>query len=256
MTFFVSLHIEMRHFALIGRTLKHSFSKEYFDAQHFADADYRLCEMPTVDNLRRWVDEESLDGFNVTVPYKQAVLPQLDRLDPVAAAIGAVNCVVAGPDGRLTGHNTDGPAFRESLAALSFPVAQAFVLGTGGAARAVAWALRQLDIPCRFVSRRPGLHPGAIAYSDLHTSLRTPLSTLIVNATPVGTWPDVDRTPLPALKTWLSAHRAPLLLYDLVYNPCPTLLMRQAEAAGAVVCGGLDMLHRQARHSWRLWGLD
>ena len=111
----------MKHFALIGRTLTHSLSKEYFDAQHFADADYTLCPMPSLDGLRRWVEEKGICGFNVTVPYKQAVIPFLDALSPEAEAIGAVNCVVV-DDGRLIGHNTDAPAFLQTIQNSEFKI--------------------------------------------------------------------------------------------------------------------------------------
>ena len=285
----------MKHFALIGRTLTHSYSKEYFDAQHFADADYTLCPMPSLDGLRRWVEEKGICGFNVTVPYKQAIIPHLDALSPEAEAIGAVNCVVV-DDGRLIGHNTDAPAFRQSLQTLLHTLHlapdSAFILGTGGAARAVAYALGQLGIAHRFVSRTPGQHPGAVGYSDLPALITRP--SIIVNATPVGMYPDVESTPLivgsgqwavgsslsgssPKLGRdkpvacraehvgWLgdpSAARVeecvfpfPVLVYDLVYNPSPTLLMRQAAALGAHTKDGLEMLHLQAELSWHLWHL-
>ena len=245
----------MRHYALIGSTLTHSYSKQLFDAQHFADADYRLCPMPSVEGLREWVQREGIDGFNVTNPYKQAVIPLLDELTSEARAIGAVNCVCVNGN-RLVGHNTDSPAFRDTLSSLASrlsPFTAAFILGTGGAAQAVAYALGQLGIPHTFVSRRPELHPGSIGYTHLSSSLLAPF-TLLVNATPVGTDPDVDRSPLDLSP--FASHLSPFALYDLVYNPSPTLLMRQAAMAGATVCDGLAMLHRQAELSWNLWGLQ
>ena len=249
----------MKHFALIGRTLTHSLSKEYFDAQHFADADYTLCPMPSLNGLRRWVEEKGICGFNVTVPYKQAVIPHLDALSPEAEAIGAVNCVVV-DDGRLIGHNTDAPAFRRTLETLlntkHLTPSSAFILGTGGAARAVAYALGQLGISYRFVSRTPERYPNAIGYNQLPT-IHYPLPTLIVNATPVGMYPDVDSTPLSLTSPSLPSHTplTSLFVYDLVYNPSPTLLMRQAAALGAHTKDGLEMLHLQAELSWHLWHL-
>ena len=249
----------MKHFALIGRTLTHSLSKEYFDAQHFADADYTLCPMPSLDGLRRWVEEKGIGGFNVTVPYKQAIIPHLDALSPEAEAIGAVNCVVV-DDGRLIGHNTDAPAFRRTLETLlntkHLTPTSAFILGTGGAAHAVAYALGQLGIAHRFVSRTPERYPNAIGYNQLPT-IHYPLPTLIVNATPVGMYPDVDSTPLSLTSPSLPSHTplTPLFVYDLVYNPSPTLLMRQAAALGAQTKDGLEMLHLQAELSWHLWHL-
>lgn len=245
----------MRHYALIGRTLTHSYSKQLFDAQHFADADYRLCSMPSLEGMRDWVLHEHIDGFNVTNPYKQAIVPLLDTLSPEARAIGAINCVCV-ENGHLTGHNTDAPAFRQTLEILlntkHITLNTAFILGTGGAAHAVAYALGQLGIPYTFVSRNPEKHPNAIGYNQLADYL-SPLSTLLVNATPVGTYPNVDHSPLD-LST---LHPLPftLHLYDLVYNPTPTLLIQQGAATGATTCDGLAMLHRQAELSWQLWRL-
>lgn len=245
----------MRHYALIGRTLTHSYSKSLFDSQGFVGADYRLQPMASIDGLRQWVERKRVAGFNVTNPYKRTILPMLDTLSPEAEAIGAVNCVVV-EGGRMTGYNTDAPAFLQTLTDLlntckSIPNAS-FILGTGGAAHAVAYALDQLGIPHRFVSRHPDRHPDAIGYDQL-PEFDSPNPTLIINATPVGTWPDVDRSPLPPF----TAHRplASLIVYDLVYNPSPTLLLRQAAECGARTMGGLAMLRRQAELSWHLWGL-
>ncbi len=244
----------LKHFALIGRTLEHSYSKQYFDEQHFADADYCLCPMPSLDGLRRWVEEEQIDGFNVTNPYKQEIIPLLDELSPEARAIGAVNCVCVKKN-TLIGHNTDAPAFRDTLSTLLPPLStfhSAFILGTGGAAHAVAYVLGQLAIPYTFVSRTPDLHPNAISYHQLST-LHSPLSTLIINATPVGTYPAVDATPLN-----LSTFHSSLFtfhFYDLIYNPSPTRLLREAAALGAKTKDGQEMLHRQAVLSWQLWQL-
>ena len=252
MLFVVSLQSEMKHFALIGRALTHSYSKDYFDAQHFADANYTLCPMPSLDGLRRWVEHDGIDGFNVTVPYKQEVIAHLDALSPEAEAIGAVNCVVV-EEGRLIGHNTDAPAFLQTIQNSEFKIQNSLILGTGGAAHAVAYTLEQLGIAYQFVSRTPGRHPNAIGYNQLPT-LHFSLPTLIVNATPVGMYPDINSTPLPLTPLSLPSHSS-LLVYDLVYNPSPTLLLRQAAALGAQTKDGLEMLHLQAALSWHLWHL-
>lgn len=244
----------MKRYGLIGKRLGHSLSQELFEAQGFKDACYGLYEMTSLDGLRQWVAAEGICGFNVTIPYKQAILPLLDDVDDTAAEIGAVNCVSV-KDGRLTGHNTDAPAFmatlRPLLPTLNTPHS-ALILGTGGAAQAVAFALKQLEIEYLFVSRHPELHGNAIGYSQLPTA-NHPLPTLIINATPVGMYPDVDHSPLDF--SLLTSHFSFLLVYDLIYNPSRTLLMREAEALGARVKNGLDMLRRQAELSWRIWGL-
>ncbi|MGX8713612.1 MAG: shikimate dehydrogenase family protein [bacterium] len=251
----------MKRYGLIGKQLGHSWSQQWFEdlfaKEGLTNHSYRLFELPTLEGLRQWVQKENLLGFNVTVPYKQAILPQLDTLDPEAEAIGAVNCVTV-EQGRLIGHNTDAPAFQQSLLRIKNEefktknFSQAFILGTGGAAQAVAYALRQLDIPCRFVSRHPDQHPNSIGYGQL-SSFHFPLSTfhLIINATPVGMYPDIDQSPLDLAShfSFLTSH----FVYDLIYNPSPTLLMRQAARHGAHVKDGLEMLYLQAQLSWELF---
>lgn len=241
----------MNRFGLIGRHLGHSYSQRWFEnlfsRLSLDNCSYQLFELPSVDHLREWVSSDNLLGFNVTVPYKQAVIPYLDSLDPVATAIGAVNCVTIEHD-RLVGHNTDAPAFQQTLRGKTFQ--QAFILGTGGAARAVEYSLEQLGIAHTFVSRHPEHHPGSISYDQL-SSFHFPPSTLIVNATPIGMYPDVDHSPLD-----LTIFRMPLtgfLFYDLIYNPSPTLFLRQAASLGAHIQDGLEMLHLQAELSWQFF---
>lgn len=238
----------MRKFGLIGKRLGHSLSQELFEAQGFRDAGYGLYEMASLDGLRRWVEAEGISGFNVTIPYKQTILPLLDAVDDMAAEIGAVNCVSV-VHGLLVGHNTDAPAFMATLAGEP-SLGKALILGTGGAARAVAYALGQMGVEHVFASREPqkaDVEP-VIGYEDITAEYST-----IVNATPVGMYPDIGNTPLP-LAT-LVDKTSPLLVYDLVYNPTQTLLMREAETLGARAKNGLDMLRRQAELSWAIWGL-
>lgn len=252
----------MKHgFGLIGRKLGHSWSQEYFTRKFaelgLSDCSYALFELPSVEGLKEWALREGLSGFNVTVPYKMAVVRELDALDEVAAEMGAVNCVTV-EDGRLIGHNTDAPAFGQTLDRGAWKVEdgkrEAFVLGTGGAARAVAYALGQRGIPHTFVSRHPEQHGNAISYAQLtHLLAQACIDTgiLVVNATPVGMYPETGRTPLN-----LSSSAAPLsgvTFYDLVYNPSPTLLLRQAAERGACTKDGLEMLHLQADMSWQFW---
>ena len=252
----------MKHgFGLIGRKLGHSWSQEYFTRKFaelgLSDCSYALFELPSVEGLKEWALREGLSGFNVTVPYKMAVVGELDALDEVAAEMGAVNCVTV-EDGRLIGHNTDAPAFGQTLDRGAWKVEdgkrEAFVLGTGGAARAVAYALGQRGIPHTFVSRHPEQHGNAISYAQLtHLLAQASIDTgiLVVNATPVGMYPETGRTPLN-----LSSSVAPLsgvTFYDLVYNPSPTLLLRQAAERGACTKDGLEMLHLQADMSWHFW---
>ena len=237
----------MRKYGLIGRKLGHSLSQELFEAQDFKEASYGLYEMASLDGLRQWVNDNDILGFNVTIPYKQEIIPLLDELDDTAAEIGAVNCVSV-EDGRLIGHNTDAPAF---MSTLSGPLhGKALILGTGGAARAVAYALRQLGLEYVFVSRCPeaATVKPVIGYDKI-----TQDYILIINATPVGMYPDVDSIPINLSP--LTSHLSHCLVYDLIYNPSTTLLMRQAKVCGAKVENGLNMLRRQAELSWRIWEL-
>ena len=227
----------------------HSLSKQYFEQQGFVAADYRLQPMPTLEGLRAWVRREAIAGFNVTAPHKEAIVPLLDALSDEAAAIGAVNCVLV-EAGRLTGHNTDAHAFAATL-----PCGQqwdvAAVLGSGGASRAVCHALRSLQVPLLVASRTPAMHPGTVAYDEVRQALQHAARPLLVNATPVGTTPDTSGCPWP----WVDELHAGCTVYDLVYNPRQTTLLRLAAACGAQTQNGLAMLHRQAELSWRLWGL-
>ncbi len=254
----------MRKFALIGKKLGHSYSQRWFEElfarEGLRDYSYELVEMPSLEGLREWVQHEGICGFNVTVPYKQTIILLLDELDETAAAIGAVNCVTV-EEGRLVGHNTDASAFQQTLEetlqqSSNQAIKQSFILGTGGAAWAVAYALGQLGIPYTFVSRQPEKWSVAngqwsvIGYNQLFTSHLSPF-TLIVNATPVGMYPAVDTTPLD-----LSTFHFPLStfsFYDLIYNPLPTRLLREAAALGAQTKDGLEMLHRQAELSWEFF---
>ena len=191
-------------------------------------------------------------GFNVTSPYKIYVMRQLDRLSPQAAAIGAVNCVKVCPDGSLEGHNTDWQAFAESLVDKGMQdVHQAFVLGTGGAARAVGYALASVGVTFRYVSRHPehNVDVNALSYAEAHASAVNTDAVLLVNATPVGMAAMAGMSPWE----WGTGQYRNWKVYDLVYNPSPTLLMQQAAAHGAEVTDGLDMLHRQAFMSWQVW---
>lgn len=261
----------MKKYALIGLHLGHSYSQQWFTDLFarlgLADHCYKLCEMPSVDGLRAWVQREGICGMNVTVPFKRDVIAQLDDLDATAEAIGAVNCITVehthgSTDGlRLTGHNTDAPAFAETLMAhlstfnFRFPHS-ALVLGTGGAALAVSHALQKLSITPILVSRDAERQiVGKSSWNVIgYDKMSIPLAhdaQLLVNATPVGMYPDTDSSPLP--DSFKFSDYNIQLVYDLVYNPSPTLLMRQAASHGIQVTDGLAMLHRQAELSWQLF---
>lgn len=245
-----------QHYGLIGFPLGHSFSSKYFTEKFVRDnidASYDNYPMQTVDGLPALVDSmPQLRGLNVTVPHKQAVMGRLDEIDPVAASIGAVNVIRISHDsnGRphLKGFNTDWQGFRDSLLPLveGGNHTKALVLGTGGASQAVAYALRSLGIAPTPVSRTPG--PGRLTYTDL-TPAEMASHTVIVNATPLGTFPAIDTCPPIPYESVSPDH----VCHDLVYNPSETLFMRKCALQGAKVANGLAMLHRQAELSWEIW---
>ena len=244
----------MRQFGLIGRTLGHSFSQTYFTQKFYSlsltECRYDLFELESIGALPMLLAAHpDLVGLNVTVPYKETVVPYLNDLAPSAARVGAVNVIECRPDGQLRGHNTDYIGFRDSLRPF-FPHRgeghRALVLGTGGAAKAVEVALRELGIPYWLVSRNP-LSAG-LTYNDLTPQLLA-AHPLIINATPLGTFPRIDECPPLPYQALTAQH----YLYDLVYNPTETLFMAKGKEAGAQVKNGFEMLCFQAEAAWNIW---
>ena len=244
----------MRQFGLIGRTLKHSFSQTYFTQKFYSqgltdDHRYDLFELADIYELPALLQANpDLVGLNVTVPYKEVVVSYLDELAPSAARVGAVNVIERCPDGRLRGHNTDVVGFRESLRRF-FPVgtdSRALVLGGGGAAKAVVVALNDLRIAHWSVTRDPLGH--GLTYDELTPALLA-VHPLIINATPLGTYPLIDTCPRLPYEALGPQH----YLYDLVYNPSETLFMTKGREAGAHTKNGFEMLERQAEAAWDIW---
>lgn len=240
----------MRRFGLIGKTLKHSFSQTYF-TRKFSEEGITGCrydnfELPEIDALQEVLQLPGLAGFNITIPYKEAVLSFLHEKDEAVDAIGAANCVHL-RDGRLIGYNTDAPAFQQSLKGLLQPHHdRALVLGTGGASKAVQYALQQLCLPYQVVSRS-GSQP-LLSYNDIDESLLA-THTIVINTTPLGMYPDIDTAPPLPFDAVTPAH----LFYDLTYNPEVTKFLRLASEKGAAVQNGYQMLVLQAEESWRIW---
>lgn len=244
----------MKTFALIGKHLAHSFSQIYF-TQKFEtlalDAQFINLPMPSITELPVHIEENpELEAFSVTIPYKEEIIPYLHELSPQAQAIGAVNSVriYRGTQGtRLHGYNTDCIGFQNSFTPLLSPHHQnALVLGSGGAARAVVYVLSQLGITYRVVSRTPK-SAEQIAYSELAKLL--PHYQIIINTTPLGTFPEVERCPPIPYDLLDEQH----YLFDLVYNPSTTLFLSKGLHRGAKIKNGLEMLHLQAEASWQIW---
>ncbi len=246
----------MKLYGLLGYPLGHSFSAKYF-AEKFAkegiDATYKNFEFAEVaDAVAYLLQQDDLQGFNVTIPHKQAIMPYLNGLSAEAEAIGAVNvvCVKRDADGtvKLLGCNSDVVGFSNSIQPLLRPKlhSKALVLGTGGASKAVMYGLRKLGVEPIYVSRTP--KEGQLTYDDLTPEVMRDYK-VIVNCTPLGMYPKVDACPDIPYQYLTPDH----LLYDLVYNPLETLFMKRGAAQGAVVKNGLEMLHLQAEAAWVDW---
>lgn len=242
-----------RLFGLIGKPLGHSKSEQLFKTrfsrQHIS-ADYCNFELDSIEALPEMISSNpKLCGFNVTIPYKEAVIPYLDKLDESAQAVGAVNAVKVERNGesvRLIGYNTDCMGFMESIKEYVGDRKKALILGTGGAAKAVRHAFDILGIESRYVSRNSTFD--ILGYFELSPSIMDEY-TIIVNCTPVGMYPDVDQCPDIPYSFLSSEH----LLYDVIYNPQETLFMKKGKERGATVIGGEDMFELQAGASWNIW---
>lgn len=244
-------------YGLIGYPLGHSFSAKYF-AEKFQkqniDAAYQNFAIENIDLLPEVLNANpTLQGLNVTIPYKQQILPFLDEIDESAQRIGAVNvvCVKHTANGiKLIGHNADVIGFKNSISPLIKPHhAKALVLGTGGASKAVIDGLHQLNIATQYVSRTK--KGDILAYSDLTPEIIEDFK-VIVNCTPLGMYPKTDTAPDIPYNCITEEH----LLYDLVYNPEETLFLRKGKEHGATVKNGLEMLHLQAEASWNFWNAE
>lgn len=241
-------------YGLIGYPLGHSFSKNFFNQKFEAekiDAEYVNFEIPDINLLMEVISENfNLNGLNVTIPYKEQVIPFLDELDADAANIGAVNVIkfIRDKSGlKLKGFNSDVVGFCNSIQPDIKPnMKKALVLGTGGAAKAVEYGLHKLGIKAQFVSRRK--KEGIITYTDLDKEVIAD-NLIIVNTTPLGMYPHINECPDIPYQFITNRH----LCYDLLYNPDETLFMKKAKAHGAEVKNGLEMLLLQAFVSYEIW---
>lgn len=241
----------MRKFGLIGFPLSHSFSQKYFTSiflQEGIDAVYENYALEDISQVSPLFDDALLEGINVTIPYKESIMPYLDELSDAVKEIGACNCIrIRG--GIKTGFNTDVIGFERSLEKKLKPHhRKALVLGTGGAAKAVLYVLKKRSIEALQVSRNPG--STSISYEGL-TSEIVHEHTLIVNTTPLGMYPDLDKYPLLPYEAIGKHH----YLYDLVYNPAKTMFLQKGEEQGASIENGYDMLIIQADESRKIWNV-
>jgi shikimate dehydrogenase len=246
----------MKNFGLIGYPLSHSFSKKYFaekfEKEGITDCFYDAFPIPNVqDFLQLFKEKSNLIGLNVTIPYKEQVIPFLDELDAGAAAVGAVN-TIKNQGGKLIGFNTDVYGFEQSILSVihkKYPTTEglkALVLGTGGASKAVVFILKKHGIEPVLVSRT--LSKNQFTYADLSQEI-IENHQIIVNTTPLGMAPNVDTFPDIPYQFLTAEH----LLYDLVYNPEVTAFLQKGLAQKATIKNGFDMLELQAEKAWEIW---
>jgi shikimate dehydrogenase len=246
----------MRLFGLIGFPLGHSFSQDYFAKKfirdNIRDASYLNFELKYVEEFPDVLKKfETLEGVNVTIPYKQSIISCIDLLDPTAKQIGAVNCIlIRRHENHIStkGFNTDAEGFRKSLVPLlESHHRKALILGTGGSSRAIASVLSGLGIDFLFVSRHP-VDKFQITYSQVKIAMLQQYH-LIINASPVGMFPAVDHFPPIPYEALTEKH----LLYDLVYNPAVTKFLQFGKESKAQIKNGIEMLSLQAEQSWQIW---
>ena len=240
-------------YGLIGKPLAHSTSmvrfNKFFREQHI-NAHYNNYELESIEDVTKLIEKyPNLRGFNVTIPYKQDIIPYLNRLDETAQSIGAVNTVkVLHRDGgvELVGYNTDWTGFTKSFGELLEGHSKALILGTGGVSKAVKYALDKMGIENKFVSRNSNFE--IMGYYELSPSIMEEYD-VIVNCTPMGMWPDVNQCPdIPY--TFLSEKH---LLLDVIANPDETMFMKKGREHGATAKGGKEMLEQQAVAAWEIW---
>ena len=240
---------------LIGYPLGHSFSKNFylskFENENISNVHYDLYAIEHIESFPElYTQDNSFKGFNVTIPHKQTVIQYLDELSEEAAQMKAVNCItITHKEGKtiLKGYNTDAFGFQNSLQPfLTSNHTQALVLGNGGAAKAVFYSLEQLNIPYKVVSRN--IKTGDLTYEDLTSELISEHK-LIINCSPVGTFPNIDVCPNIPYEGITSEH----LLYDLIYNPEETLFLKKGKERGATIKNGYEMLVLQAEKNWQIW---
>lgn len=235
---------------LFGESLGYSFSASYFKAKFEREGllhhHYSNCELPSIEAVQAYLDSPDWQGFNVTIPYKQSIIPFLDGLSPDAKAIGAVNTLKRS-EGKWFGYNTDHLGFRKAIINKwpDLKPNRALVLGSGGASKAIIYALKQMEVAVQLVSRSPNAE--AISYLDAQNQLLN--FPLVINTSPLGTFPDVEQMPLLIPQGDLQNH----YFMDLIYNPERSLWLQKAEESGAQICNGYPMLVQQAEAAWEIW---
>ena len=238
----------MRTFGLIGKSLEHSFSSQYFNEKFFkegiTDTQYLNFKLKDISEFKQLIEKNKLSGLNITIPYKESIIPFLDELNEEAKEIGAVNTIQF-RNGKTIGHNTDHIGFTNSIKPLLEDRNKAIILGDGGAAKAIKYALKKLNIEYKTINRNTSFD-----YLDI-TKQMTGYYTIIINTTPVGSYPNINDFPKIPYE-YLNQN---YLLFDLIYNPNETKFLAYGKAKNAQTKNGLEMLQLQAEESWNIWNI-
>ncbi|MFD1614175.1 shikimate dehydrogenase family protein [Gelatiniphilus marinus] len=245
----------MNKLGLLGKNISYSFSKTYFkkkfEDEKIDNTTYENFDIDSINLLPSIIkNTQGLKGLNVTIPYKEQVIPFLDKLNKKASAIGAVNTIKITKKGKLVGYNTDCYGFKKSLKpALKSQHKKALILGTGGASKAIAYSLKELDIAYSYVSRKASKGID-FTYRTLSEDI-VKEHQIIINCTPLGTFPNLSDCPDIPYKGITKNH----ILFDLIYNPKETLFLKKGKSSGAKTINGLNMLKFQAEKAWSIWNL-
>ena len=246
----------MRIFGLIGYPLSHSFSKKFFSEKFLkegiTDCSYENFSLPSIQNFDKLIAEIPFEGLNVTIPYKQLVIPYLNFMTETVAKTGACNCI-SFRKGKLTGYNTDTIGLEQSLKKHLLPQhTKALILGTGGAAKAIIYVMEKLKIEYISVTRKVNNAKNNIMPYEAITDDLIKSHTLIINTTPLGMYPDIEAFPSINYDLLTTSH----YIFDLVYNHEMTLFLKKGKARGAIIQNGFEMLVIQALESWKIWNND
>ena len=245
----------MYKLGLLGKNISYSFSRNYFktkfEKEQITDVSYENFDIQDISSFPEIIENTpGLKGLNVTIPYKQTVMPYLDEINEKAKTIGAVNTIKITGAGKLIGYNTDCYGFEKSIEPYLKPQhKKALILGTGGASKAVVYTLKALQIECHYVSRQASEHV-TFTYDELNDTIIKEHD-IIVNASPVGTFPNIDACPNIPYQAITKDH----ILFDLIYNPLETKFLKLGKEKQATTINGLKMLELQAEKAWSIWNL-
>ena len=242
--------LEKRKYGLIGKNINYSFSKKYFNdkflKENITNCSYENYDLQSIKDFKNIIKDDAIKGLNVTIPYKEEIIELVNKIDPIAKKIGAINTIKIHDKDIIEGYNTDYIGFVMSLKNIISDQKKALVLGTGGASKAIIFGLNSIGVKSTIVSRDK--REGVISYSELSKKVIEE-NTIIINCTPLGTFPEVQEYPKIPFEFLSSNH----ICYDLIYNPEKTKFLLESEKMGATIINGKKMLENQANESWKIW---